>query len=201
MEHQTPVQEVPVQEAPPSVQTEEKKSSVFTKWWFWLIILVLIIVAAFFIFQTTQDEEVTEEQETVSPPTEEEIQQPELETETTLEGAYVSWDSLDIPTVFLEYTYGDIVEDFFDFSWETGGVPNFLTIYNTTQDDIRMYVDEAVSNGWELQWEEEVMGDEENSWSLYLETEETVYTTLLEYHLDEKGEYLVMILGEGTVFD
>ena len=203
MEHQTPVQEVqpPVQETPQPVQTVEKESSVFTKWWFWLILLILIALVAFLFFRSTQEEEVTEQQETV-PPTTEEFEQPEAFQETeTVEEEFVSWNSLGIPAIFPEYAYGDITEDYFGFSWSTGGVPNFLTIHNTTQDDIRMYVDEAVANGWELQWEEEVMGDEENSWSLYMETDETVYTALLEYHVDETEEYLLMILGEGTVFD
>lgn len=205
MEHQTPVQEVPVQETPPSVQTEAKKTSVFTKWWFWFLIIILAVstLAYFFLADLFEDssivlyndDAVEQEEQAIVPET---FEQEEAE----LEGQAASWDSLGIPAIFPEYTDGDIQLNIFGFEWAARGVPNMLSIYNTSEEEIERYVYEAVEeNGWTLQWEREQMGDEMNSWAIDIEANDTVYTALLEYHEDNSEEYLIMFLGEGTVFD
>jgi hypothetical protein len=74
-----------------------------------------------------------------------------------------------------------------------------LTISNTSEEQARRYVNEAAASGWEIQWEDIVHGDEDTSWAIYIEEDGVTYSMLLAWYLDDRGDYLSIILTESEL--
>ncbi len=118
-----------------------------------------------------------------------------MPSESATEVEYVSWGSLGIPEIIPEYTDGVIEKPFFDFNWTTGGVPNSFAVYETSEAAIEEYVENAVNDGWEISWANEVQGDEDDSWALSYEVDGKTYSILLSWY-GVSDDYLMIILGE-----
>lgn len=193
MENKTPVQQS---------QTEGTKEKTKSKWWVWLIVIVVVIIlgiiaVAFFALQKARDfiEEQDLSPDTVINQMEEGLTIEEDEFTTSPEEQYVTWASLGIPSTIPEYTDGNIQKPILDFTWTTGGVPNFVTVYNTSEEAIEEYVQNAIDNGWTLLWERGQEGDEDLSWALsYGENE---YGILLNWY-GVSSDYLSILLTEGS---
>jgi len=102
---------------------------------------------------------------------------------------YVTWESIGIPDEFLEYTDGDIlVGPFFDID----SPPSIIQIDNSSVEAIEQYVDNALSQGYTLDWERSKQFDADLSWAISLETDEANFGTELGYY--EEENYIVMVL-------
>ncbi len=103
---------------------------------------------------------------------------------------YVTWESIGIPDEFLEYTDGDIlVGPLFDI--DSPG-PSIIQIDNSSVEAIEQYVDNALSQGYTLDWERSKQFDADLSWAISLETDEANFGTELGYY--EEENYIVMVL-------
>ncbi len=188
-----------------NTQKPTEKKSIFSKWWFWVIVVILLIAIVgalilFTLFKKGKDfitnndlaESIIEQSE------DNEEQESKSDTsETSSDTEYVAWESLDIPDIFPKYTQGDIEKPYL-FTWSNMGIPNILGVYNTTREDIENYVESAASEGWEILWEDQVMGDEDSSWALSLDDNGYTYSILLNWY-GETEDYLSLVLGQTAV--
>ena len=102
---------------------------------------------------------------------------------------YVTWESIGIPDEFLEYTDGDILVN----SAYSDDLPLFFVqIDNSSIEAIEQYVDNALSQGYTLEWERSMQFDADLSWAISLETDEANFGTELGYY--EEENYIVMVL-------
>jgi hypothetical protein len=175
-------------------QEPKEKKSVFSKWWFWVIAVVLIITAIVIFFISSlvkkgkdffdnnkiidnainQIDDIDSGEDNDGTSTN--------DSTSTSEEEYVSRDSLDIPSVFPEYSDGDIAKQTFSSTWNTEGAPNIITVGNTSQTAIEEYVQNAIEEGWEMDWENEQMGDEDASWALHIESGGKTYNIALNWY-------------------
>jgi hypothetical protein len=176
-------------------QKDSSKKRISPKLLIWIgVLLTILIATVFFMFDyplVEQEKEVeTSEDDTEIVLTEEEEEEREKLEE---QEPYITWESMDIPPVYPEYTDGQIGTPSPAFEWMGDGVSNFVTVYNTSENTIKEYVDQAVNAGWELVWAEETQGDEDNSWALSKEEDEVTNSIVLNWYSGENS-YLTMIL-------
>lgn len=173
---------------------QEKKKLSLPKWLLWgaLGIAVLLIGSALavnILYKTTIDEdseatevELTEEEQTQQALEEEEQREP-----------YITWESMKIPTVYPEYSDGNVATPDPAFEWTEEGIPNFITVLNTSQNATQAYVNDAIQNGWQTEEPEEELGDEDSRWFLTLQEGNTTHSILLKW-FGENYNYLNMTL-------
>ncbi len=106
---------------------------------------------------------------------------------------YIDWPQ-PIPQEFPAYADGDIL----DYPFHPESYPNFVTIENTSIESIQEYVDNALSEGYALEWEMEKMGDEDLSWAINMETENAHFGIVLAYFESFSGSpgYLSITLSK-----
>lgn len=106
---------------------------------------------------------------------------------------YVLWPE-EIPGTFPPYKDGDLIETPFD----AHSYPNILAIENTSIEAVQAYVENALDQGYVLEWEAEKVADEDASWVLHLETDQTHYGIILAYFeaFSESTGYLTVTLSK-----
>jgi len=104
---------------------------------------------------------------------------------------YVTWESIGIPDEFLEYTDGDILVD---SAYKDGlSLPLFFVqIDNSSVEAIEQYVDNALSQGYTLNWERDTQHDADLSWLINMETDEAYFG--IQFDCYEEEDYIIMIL-------
>lgn len=123
-------------------------------------------------------EEATEQDNTESTDQEEVVIEEDFEEQSQ----FISWDELGIPEVYIEYSNGVISRPVPTFEWQEGGIPNFLTVLDSSESAIESYVNSAVQEGWNLEWEREVMGSEDNSWAISKTEDDTLHSMQLNWY-------------------
>ena len=114
--------------------------------------------------------------------------------ESPAEKEFVSWGALDLPAQFPEYPDGRIEKP---FMWdEQEWYPKILGIEGSSIEAIEVYMQRAQDLGYSLQWEREVMGDEDLGWAVSLETDDANYSIIINYFEEENGieDYILLIL-------
>ena len=105
---------------------------------------------------------------------------------------YTTWGALALPPQFPEFTDGKILTPGIWQDW----YPKILGIENTSVQAIEAYVQRALDQGYTLQWEREIMGDEDLGWAVSMETDTEVYGIILSFYEDNYGipNYLNLLL-------
>ena len=105
---------------------------------------------------------------------------------------YVTWDYYNFPDQFPEYSDGRIQKPFMTQDW----YPIIIGIEGSSVQAIEEYVQRALQAGYSLQWEREVMGDEDLGWAVSMETDEENFSIILNYYEDFSGipDYVSLLL-------
>lgn len=176
---------------------QEKQAPKAPKWLLWiaLVLAVLLTIGVLIANMLINGLDSTEDTET-----EERIEEQQTEEEALMENGefnpYITWESMNIPNIFPEYTDGDIGTPDPPFKWLEEGIPNFVTIFNSSEKFVREYVLEAMEQGWEEEAETET--DESIIWRFSKEENEKLYTMELVWHTEELS-YLSMILTSAVL--
>jgi len=178
---------------PDKKTSNEKKSPKLPKWLLWgalaaAILLIGSVLAVNILYRTSVDED---SEATEAELTEEEQMEKALQEEVERE-PYITWESMEIPEVYPEYNNGDVATPDPAFQWYGEGIPNFITILNTDETAIQTYIDKALQNNWKLEESPEEPGEEDESWFLTVEGEET-HSILLKWFAGDNS-YLKMTL-------
>jgi hypothetical protein len=163
------------------------------KWLLWVSLAVAILIIAGVLFANRLIEMGREALDNYKEDTVEIVQEPTWEQGE--EVIYLTWSSMGIPSIFPEYNDGKIAAPYLEsFAWKESNQPNFVTIYDTSEEAIEEYVNGAVESGWQLQWEREVLeGDISTSWAIITEEDGITYSAVLTWQ-DEEEPYLDMLL-------
>lgn len=123
-----------------------------------------------------------------------EIPEEETASESEAEREYASWASLELPAQFPEYSDGSILKPHL---WnERDWYPKLLGVEGSNIEAIEDYIQRAQGAGYSLQWEREVMGDEDMGWAVSKETDDEYYNIIINYFEEEDGisDYILLIL-------
>lgn len=184
-----------------TVSGEEKKSPKAPKWLLWVAIFLAVLITigvlvANMLINGSEEEEDTQTEETAI--TQEEAEEGDVgfvdeEFEEDYE-PFITWESMEIPSVYPEYTDGEVGRPDPPFQWRDEGIPNFVTVFDTSREAVTEYVRQAVEAGWEEEEVEDEMGGSiEASWILSKEEDDKLHTLQLNWHGGE-NPYLSMIL-------
>jgi len=105
---------------------------------------------------------------------------------------YVMWDYFNFPPQFPEYSDGRIQKPFMTQDW----YPIIIGIEGSSVQAIEEYVQRTLQAGYSLQWEREVMGDEDLGWAVSMETDQEYFNIILNYYEDFSGvpDYVSLLL-------
>lgn len=194
--------------APEGEQKKHKKAKVLM--WVGALLALFVIAGAITSLRFINRDENGEETDTtqVSEEPVEEIEENGEETELTeeveneidvdfeqeeLESQFLNWDEMGIPEVYIEYSDGEIGRPDPEFEWQEDGIPNFITIFESSENALQNYVNVALNQGWELERERLADGSEDDSWIISKVESNTLHSIQLSWHNGDSS-YAILIL-------